>query len=321
MELDIATYRSFAETRWRDLKDLVLPRSAHEIVVHVEVMNGLHHGSAAELKADALVIGPDSSNDIMLVDDEVLGSTLHVTCRRSLLGPLLSLRTSREDVTLNGKPIADDSSTVTERLPCEIGINGIYIRFAPVEAPSSQTPDIKEQIALGVLIAMGLTALGGQTYLSHQPETPDIVMPVSQANVSLASDPAPANVDIPQNAQAMINQAGLDSYLTVSAPSAGMIRISGQVPPEQMRTWRALRQDLDQSAGGAVILADVSETAALTDLPPIAAVTLGSTPKVVFANKSFAHTGDRVAGDWIVEEITHDMLRLRRGTETINVTF
>ncbi|MEJ6402703.1 SctD/MshK family protein [Yoonia sp. 2307UL14-13] len=339
MTLDVETYRSFFETRFRGLKAALLLDNNADLVVNVEVLNGLHKGSKADLKASNLVIGSDTDHDIMLVDDEVLGSAIHVRCCRSLFGTLLTVTTDRDDISLNGKSVRPNDQTVTERLPCELTINGISMRFCALNGGQIAKSVAPDQVALVALVAVAVAAFSGQAYLDSQSPsqgivlnqspseqqsagtTPDITLATASDVSSVAEPVEETERDPAAIIRETVKDAGMANFVEVAPTPSGIILISGQVPPERMSEWRQVRQEIDTKTAENIVIADVTETKSLTDLPPIAAVNLGSDPKVIFANGIVSRVGDRVVDDWAIASISQDSLQLRRHDEAIDVSF
>ncbi len=339
--IDIETYRSFAQTRLRDLMAMVLPERSDEVAVRIEALNGLHANSSVELEASRLVVGPNSDDDIELVDDEAMGGCVEICFRKSLFGTLVLISLDRDDVRLNGLPIMAGTNTAAQRMPCEVSINGIVLRLSLIETIPEKSRIMLEQGAVAGLAFLALLAFTGQHYMSARNKPMQLVLEdvtVAGPRSAPLPEPAPHKVGLTperpdlllqaipmrqslrDTASTLIEDAGLGEYLRIEEESARTIRITGQLPGSRMSDWRTVRARLDAaSSDDAVVIANVSMAAKLTNLPPIAALRLGDAPQVIFSNGTVSGPGNPVSEGWVVDSISETRLRLRRAGEVIDI--
>jgi hypothetical protein len=311
------TYTVFARSQLRRMADRIMARGRKPVALRIDVLTGLHAGTSTTLPATAFAIGPDPTHDVMLIDDALMGAAASFTCQMSLFGPLVSVITDRSDVVLNGTAAHASTLSAPERLPCDITMNGIHLRLHDATARHHALRQRAAKLGPALLVSLGGAAFAAQLALN---------MP-SHAPVSLATAPPVANqanapmTPIKDVVTAMIAKAGLADHLQVTSTATDAVNITGNLPAALMPDWHRVRQDIDQITSGHVVVARVTQAPQLAELPPIAAVRLGSVPSIVFANGDTATMGDTVAVNWMIDAITADQITLQRNGETVVVSF
>jgi hypothetical protein len=318
MPIALETHTRLAKGQFRRMIQRVVPEDAEETPLTVEILSGIHTGISGEITEKSFSIGPANTNDLMLLDDEVLGDDVRFAVESSVFGPLLIVTTDRTDIRINGTRVKPGAPCPPEPLPCKVDFNGIRLKLSAVGAHERPFMHKVEQTAMPLLVTVALVAFGTQVYLSSAPAAPFVLQP------TIAADPAKkvaATTSAEATIKGMIATAKLSDLLTVEKSGAGTISISGTLPPALMPKWQQIRSDIDDVAASAVIVSDVSETPPLTEMPPIAAVELGDDPAIILGDGKKLLVGEQIAGSWIIQSITENSIKIERDGETMDVTF
>ncbi len=318
MAHSIETYTTLAKSEFRQLLTKVMPASSAAVTLDVEVLSGLHLGSTGSIDEAQFTIGSETSNDVMLLDDEVLGPNIRFTSQRSVFGPLLTIVTDRSDVSANNQVLSPGVETAPLRLPCEIAVGGVRIRFSNADKRAPLNLYHFEAIAVPLLFAVGLGAFGLQAVLDFTPDPPLALTAPQAEEPGAAAAPRQSAAEI---SIAQIDQAGLSQFLTVTSSDQGIVNITGSLPAALIPDWRETRRAIDQLTTGDVVVSNVTEAPQLRDFPPVAAIELGDNPMILFANGKRARIGDPVRDEWIIDAIERQSVTLKRNTETVVVRF
>ncbi len=313
----LETHTSLVKAQFGKAKQRMTPQKAAIAGLTVEVLSGTHAGSSGTT-GPSFSIGPDASNDVMLLDDEALGGEARFATLGSVFGPLLTVTTDRNDLRISGAKVRPGITSGPEKLPCEVDFNGIRMRLSAIAGTGPSLKHRAGQAVLPILMTITLVAFGTQAYLASQPQ-PRLVLQTTQA-----PDPAAKKVKA-ESAEGvirtMITEAGLTDRLKVEKLATGTLSIEGTLPPDMMSDWHQVRSEIDKVAGSAIVISDVSETHVLTDMPPISAVRLGADPIVILANGEEFGRGEKISGDWVIRSITEEALELERNGDSVVLTF
>jgi hypothetical protein len=318
MPIALETHLRLAKGQFRRMIQRVVPEDAEGTPLNVEILSGIHTGISGEIAEKSFSIGPANTNDLMLLDDEVLGDDVRFAVESSVFGPLLIVTTDRADIKINGTRVKPGAPCPPEPLPCKVDFNGVRLKLSAVGGHERPFMHKVEQTAMPLLVTVALVAFGTQVYLSSAPAAPFVLQP------TIAADPAKkvaATASAEATIKGMIATAKLSDLLTVEKSGAGTISISGTLPPALMPKWQQIRSDIDDVAASAVIVSDVSETPPLTEMPPIAAVELGDDPAIILGDGKKLLVGEQIAGSWIIQSITENSIKIERDGETMDVTF
>jgi hypothetical protein len=318
MPTSLETHTRLAKAQFRKAVQRIIPVNGSDPGLTVEILTGVHAGSSTGVSGPTFSIGPETGNDIMLLDDEVLDGAANFRTEGSVFGTLLTVRTHRDDLKINGAAVRSGVASAPEPLPCEIDFNGIRLRFRPVAGTERPLMQKAAQAVLPMLMTVAFVAFGMQIYLASVPTSPLLLQ------ATPAADPAVQKARV-ASAEAvvrtMITEAGFSDRLTVAKLGGGTLSINGTLPPDMMPDWHEVRSAIDKAAGDAVIISDVAETPSLTDMPPIAAVRLGADPVVILANGDEIGPGEKISGDWVIRTISEDSLEVEQNGDSLVVTF
>jgi hypothetical protein len=314
------TYSTFAKSQMRRIGDRVIPRGRQDLALRVDVLSGLHAGSSMDLSGGSFAVGPDPAHDVMLIDDAMIGAETWFSCEMSVFGPLVSITTGRGDVIVNGVSLQAHVRSAPQRLPCNITINGIGLRLNDTTAGLMSARQRFEKTVPILLVVLAVGAFATQM-LRDTPSHTLIGMPDKTTDASMAAPDQASSVLAENNIKAMIVTAGLEDYLHVTATAPHSISITGDLPARLMPEWHRIRLEIDEITTAEVVVSHIAALPQLADLPPIAAVRLGSPQSVIFANGDTAAIGDQLTGNWTIKTIEAESIALQRDDEKIVVSF
>lgn len=313
----VDTHSRLVKSRLRGMTKLLIPLSDEHIAVRVEILNGMHAGISTCVTSSEVTIGSTCDDDIMLLDDEVLGKSAVMKIEASIFGPLVTIHAGCAGVKLNSAAIEPGIPSDIETLPSDMDFNGIRLRLHPADDSQTTFRDRLYSAAIPALAMFGLIALGGQTYLASRPG-PDITLQAVPDNSISQTHAAQSSAQLIKE---IIADSSLSDQLEVVSLDTGAIAISGTLTEDKMNEWRALRADVDQTAQGLGVVNRVTQSTALSNMPAIAAVFTGTDPVVVLADGKRLKIGARITSDWIIHAISESAIEVERNGEIVFVTF
>ncbi|WP_299554585.1 hypothetical protein [uncultured Tateyamaria sp.] len=317
MPITLKTHTRLAKSQLHKQLQWIIPTTAISPALTVEVLSGSQAGTSTEINTSDFTVGPDPTNDVMLLDDEALGKEAHLACEPSMFGPLLTVKTLRDDLQIDGAVIQSGIKSAPERLPCAIDFNGILLRFQSTGSLERSHPQRKGQTIMRLLLLVAFSAFAAHLYITNLPGSSFIL----HSEPSIGASEPHGTVASERVVNALILKAGLSSQLQVDQLAAGTLSISGSLPPDKMEDWYEIRREIDEAASDAVIISDISEMQSLPQLPLIAAIELGPTPMLVLADGNKIGLGDPIDDNWIIRKIGSETLEIERDDETIVVSF
>ncbi|WP_299507339.1 hypothetical protein [uncultured Roseobacter sp.] len=318
MQAAIETHTRLAKAQYRKLIKLFKPQVATTPALAVGVLSGSQAGTSTEIDVSNFTVGPDPTNDIMILDDEALGGEARFSIETSFFGPLLTIETARRDLRIDGAAIEPDLPSAPERLPCKVDFNGVLLRFQSTDYLVPVRPHRRYQAIVRLSFLVAFSAFAAHLYIANSPEPPFVLHSEPSFN---ALEPRTAVVASEHVVNELIVEAGLSPQLQVEQAGAGTLSISGLLPSDKMKDWYRIRGEIDGAASGTVIISDVSEMPTLSQLPAIAVIRLSPTPTIILANGTKLGLGDPIDGDWIIRSIGVETLEVERGDETVTVSF
>ncbi len=317
MQSAVVTHSQIIKAKALAVAQRLSPGSSQLPPVTLDVKNGVHQGSVLELDNASFSIGPTSETDVMLLDDEALGGNATITISGSLFGPVFTVTTKRSDVRVNGVIVKPDGGSASHVLPCIVDFNGIRFELRTAQKLRPKLFVYNEGILAPLLLAAATMAFGAQAYLSSRPPTLAFDMPEPQQQTASV-----AKLESSENlVREMIGEVGLSERLNVAQTGTDMLVISGELPPALMPEWRRIRGDVDRAVGGVAIVSNVSASVGLSELPPVAAVTLGPQPAVHLTSGKTLNIGDAISGDWVIVAIDINNIEIMQGNDVLTIAF
>lgn len=291
----------------------------------VSVMTGAHAGAVLELSAGEHVFGSDQAADIVLSDDGLAPQHFALLLQES--GARIAALA--ENVQVGGTPVTPQAAAAAA-FPIELGIGGVRLRVdgpaadparPPVTAPPEEAwrPLARPSVALlatGLFLlgfGMAIYAVGG---LGYAREAAGLGPDRSRAAV-----PAPDAADAARFVVEHVAAAGLQRMLNVQAED-GAVRVDGVLPPDKQAAWQQVQRQFDQTYGGRFVL-HASLNAQSTQRPGLqpAAVWTGPQPYVMTEAGERLPEGSVLEDGWTIDRIQADRIIMRRGTQSVALTF
>jgi type III secretion protein D len=317
-----------------------------DIVTCLHVSSGLHAGSTVVMGDKSAIVGGDTEADVVLLDEGIAAQHVRIEQKDSLL----IVQALAPGVAVNGEALAVD--TICDAyFPILLDIGPVSIRIVGPPPPppaiihkfNDVTPKAlrRPMASHAVIFLMALTGAGligypfsgwlGGSNLSR----PD--KPIQQASAMAGSKPniaqpfegvplltpvAPPALKPEVAADTMrksIVTAGLQS-LAVSVAD-GHIAVSGTLTPDEQTNWQKIQKNFDEQNTGQILLIDNVSVAAAPPAPRLGfeAVSLGKDPYVVVAGRR--HKTGSVIDGWEIKAIERNRITIRRGTQTISLTY
>lgn len=293
--------------------------SAPSIVI--SVCCGLHEGSSKKLAKSTVTIGSEDSDDIVLLDTQIMPAHVTISSLHSLFGPVVYLAATGGPIKLGDQKISDGASSRLLRLPTEAVLGdevririaaASYVREKPQTWLARTERSAWNAVAMVALTTFALVASSqfwGSRYVVHvAPRTVDQDQQQSAA------------VDV-VTIEKKLSELGLENDLKVSALSDGIIKLSGRLAPGQMAQWQELRTWYDSVAQGRPMLTSLNVSSAPPELPPIAIVQLHEPRMLILANGNAIKPGSQIANGWRLVTITQDGIDISRGAESQKIAF
>jgi hypothetical protein len=167
---------------------------------------------------------------------------------------------------------------------------------------------------LKVVASLAILAFATERYLVWKE-----VLPVQMMQAETVGPPA--DDQAVALAQAQLNTAGLDAFLTISKHDDGTLSVAGILPPTLIKSWNTVRQKIDQVTGGKPIRSTVTANASLPSLPPFAAIRLDGSPHLILARGGHWGVGTAIGEGWTIMQIERTHMLVERGTEHIEIAF
>ena len=291
----------------------------------VSVLTGAHAGAVLELSAGQHVFGSDQVADVVLSDDGLAPQHFALLLREGGA----RIEALAEDIEVDGTPVTPQVATAAA-FPVELDIGGVRLRVdGPAADPALLTattqPDESWQplarpsvtlLAAGLFVlgfGMAIYALGG---LGYAREAAGLGPDRGQGAVA-----KPGAADAARFVAEKLAAAGLQRALTVQAED-GAVRVDGILPADKQAAWQAVQRQFDQTYGGRFVLhADLN--AQSTQRPGLqpAAVWAGPQPYVMTEAGERLPEGSVLDDGWTVERILADRIILRRGAQSVALTF
>ena len=230
----VDTYVDYTKSRVSHSKRKVVDRLTSNPGLLVRVNNGLHSCEQTQIEARTFTIGGDPNDELMLLDDCMEGSCVHVDTQTTILGELIKIHTDRNDVTVNGTIIVASSEYC--KLPCVLKIGDVELSLSVGETiDGGRSYGFYQFSAYGFLLT-ALCAFG----LSNLPLAYDTRPTVSldlQVNESAQSVPSIDIAAMITFSKSALEKAGLAQFLETSIIDEAIVKIDGIVPPERMAEW------------------------------------------------------------------------------------
>lgn len=291
----------------------------------VSILSGAHAGAVLVLAAGQHVFGSDQAADVVLADDVLAPRhfMLDLAIDEAILEALA------DEVSVGGTPVAPQEPAVIA-FPVDIGIGDVRLRIdGPVSAPAEPDPAIVGKPPRSVhpsmaVLAAGLFALGlfmafyAAGGLGYARELGGLDLN-RQAGTGQA---APGATEAARFLANRLIMAGLDKTLTVQAED-GAVRVEGMVPRDRQAAWQAAQRQFDEAYGGHFVLHAKLDPAPASVRPALApaAIWAGPSPYVVTAAGDHVPEGAVLEDGWTVERILADRILLRRGAQTVALSF
>jgi|GEM_PF-2686021 len=300
----LSLYQSFARTVFTKASPW---QGQAPLDIDIAITDGLHAGSLITLSKHSFVVGPSETGDVMLLDESAAGDSVTITAERSFLGPMISIKSSRDDVTIDDQPLKKNDATQTFRLPCTLILGDIPMRVTSNKDTASviarPSVDILRIVGLSCIcvLAFGFATSWGQpsqsSYDLSTTMPPDERAAPVRAAGSMTSRVAASLVD------ATLAEYDLGDYLAATPKSSQAIAIRGTLPENMRGNWYAAREQLNTVDREMLVLSEFDITPARPSLPAIASVRFGDNPGLIFADKSIAAIGDVVSDGWRLDSV------------------
>lgn len=307
----LESYVSFAQGRISHAVGCIGPTRHKDRAILAELVKGPQAGSLAVLDAKSFTIGPDIEDDLFVFGAEDAGS-VEVRVVPTLMGPLVSFRSSRTDISLDGCPVVAGMAG-PERLPCELCLDGSAIRFRPpqdlIEGYRHRSP---------MALVMTVAVIGAAFIAPLASQTSEVRMVSLRAPLPTASLPPERLLE---NAGNIVSEAGLENLVEMRRDPSGAIELSGTLTGAQGDLWTRLRPRLDSALGGVPVRDAVTIRSGPGRFPNVSMIVQGPQPFVVLSDGSRRQLGDVIADGFRLSAVDATHFHLSRGDEKIAIAY
>ena len=306
-----------------------LPSTAAKL--QLEIVGGLHSGVSLSLEDGDYTIGSKAESDIVLRDKgvaaqhvvvcvegsrirvEAIGGDLQIGDNDILAGHGYRLRLPAV-LTIGDASLHlsrdDDQPGIAKRLPETAKMAAKII--------AAQRPAV---LAAGVLgCAFALTLL---VYAFQSSPTNETITQISVTNDSMGPAtgvPDEAVAKAQAQLQDKLGAAGIDTIRVTS--NGAHITADGRIQASRASEWTAIQRWFDQNFAPKILLAAnvVTDQTVMQPAFRVQAVFYGERPYIIESNIRY-HEGAIMENGWILQKIGEKGVTLRRGEETLTLTF
>lgn len=310
METQIQTYLEFGKSKLRDFQETALPRLDGLPSVTYDVTSGMQAGCHATVEALELSIAEDPNADLFLLEGK---EPVSISCRLTVLGPMITVETLRSDVFVNRKTVVEKSPPI--RLPCSITIGK-----TDIEATASHQLDVPNERSEGWMLgaAMALMVLLALMMAFYNSPKPPILF---EPRASERSTAIPSIASAVERANEAIENAGLSGVVKVEVSGAQEAYVSGNISEDRQLVWAGVQERIDTELSKFTIITDLRRTPSLMNAPAISMAVLGDEPYIVTSLGQALSEGDSFVDDWTITAIDSTSLSVTRDGETLVVDY
>lgn len=318
MANQVELHQDLFNSKLKRLADRVLPRPAPPRL-QLRIETGLHSDVDAEIRKSAFVIGSAPECDLVLLDDCIAEKHATVRVQNSVFGQAIQVATKRDDVLLDGVAITKSTPSSFTTVPAVLRVGEVDIKFSgPDGERRGRLLALNDRlIRVCVVILTFFLVLLGMDLAADPAQSPML----SEAQMSDSISEAEAKPDPHQLLTQRIEEAGLSQSLALTKTSDTTFHVSGRLTVGEMADWQKIHRWFDQNTDGTLLTTKVEPTPVLTGFPAVASVRLGGHKEVRFLSGKTASIGDQVHGNWVIDDITVEGIRVRNDKETLQIAF